>query len=195
MRVNLSVQNVVVVAFFIGTLLHVALRMAVKVRKARLRLRGDVQQAPLFGWMFAGYFVSLLLSLLEWTLSPWPFQWSVAVVGLAFTAASMFLQYRAFYDLGPAYSPDIEIRQEHRLVRSGIYGFIRHPLLASLLLELWGVTLFMNAYATSLLVGIFYVPVVLYRKREEEKALCGHFGELYRVYSQEVGGLFPKRFA
>ena len=48
--------------------------------------------------------------------------------------------------LGKYWSGDVTIRQEHRLIRSGPYKFIRHPIYSGMLLALVGTVLVIGEY-------------------------------------------------
>ena len=100
----------------------------------------------------------------------------------------------AMRDLGRYFSPDIEIRSQHQVVREGLYRHVRHPLLACMGLEIIGVGLVLNAYWTlAVVLGIgFYFPLLIIRKTMEEKALLQALGDDYQIYQSEVGAFFPK---
>jgi len=184
----------IVFIMFEGIVLgHVALRLYAKAHQARLKPRGEIHQPELLGQMVRAYLLITAAAFTERVLGLWPFHWYVAWIGLGIYAIAAFLQWQAFRDLGDAYSPEIEVRSEQSLVQHGLYGWVRHPLLASLILELLGVTLFFNAYASAVLTLFGFIPVVRKRLREEERILMIHFGEAYQRYTSEVGALFPKR--
>jgi len=53
-------------------------------------------------------------------------------------ACALFVFARAHIDLKSNWSPSLEIYQDHTLITSGIYHYIRHPMYASLgLLAMW----------------------------------------------------------
>src|SRR5438045_3169036 len=90
---------------------HIAFRMIVKVRAARHKRRGAVHQPRLFGQMIAACFILIACAWGEWALRIWPFAPWIMGAGGSLYLLSAFLQWRAFRDLGEAYSPDIEVRQ------------------------------------------------------------------------------------
>ena len=94
--------------------------------------------------------------------------------------------------LGENWSNALEIKKDHKLVQSGPYKRIRHPmylhfwlLIASqgLLLDNWIVL----AYGI-LAYGILY----FLRVAKEEEMMIEEFGEKYKEYMKRTGRLFPK---
>jgi protein-S-isoprenylcysteine O-methyltransferase Ste14 len=180
-------------AFIALAVAHAVVRLKFKAGRARHRERGMVYHGATFDRMMTICFALFAAAILEWASGLWTLRVTVSAVGLAIYVFSSLLQWRAFRDLGNAYSPDIEVRAEQPLVQTGLYRVVRHPLLCALILEMLGSTLFLNAYIAFVLVVIVVVPVVWMRLKEEEAVLLRHFGESYVLYSRHVGALFPKR--
>jgi protein-S-isoprenylcysteine O-methyltransferase Ste14 len=172
---------------------HVTLRLYAKAHKARLKPRGEIHRPELLGRLVSTYLLICLAAFIERALNLWPVHGSVTLLGAGLYATAGFLQWRAFRDLGDAYSPEIEVRPGQRLIQHGLYAWVRHPLLSSLILELLGVTLFFNAYGSAALTLAAFIPVVRQRMHEEEKILRSHFGDSYQRYALEVGALIPRR--
>ena len=120
-------------------------------------------------------------------LIPW-----VSVVGLLAYLGSFVLRTVAIRTLREFWSLQIEIRSEHRLIREGVYSWLRHPNYAAILLEVLSIPLVVNAWVTLALALATFVPMLLYRTHCEEAALVEKFGERYRAYQREVGKLVPK---
>ena len=66
------------------------------------------------------------------------FQPLMAWLGVAGTAASLWLFYSTHKDLGRNWSVTLEIRVEHALVTTGVYSRVRHPMYSAF--WLWAVT-------------------------------------------------------
>ena len=96
-------------------------------------------------------------------------------------------------DLGRFFSPNIEIRQTHYVIREGLYRYVRHPLLLCMAVEIVGLGLVFNAYHSLIWGGLcFYFPLIGVRWLLEEKELARSLGEEYRRYQEEVGAFIPK---
>lgn len=95
------------------------------------------------------------------------------------------------FSLGGNWANHIKIYEGHQLVRSGIYGLVRHPLYASIIMMFYGACLvYLNVLALAA-VTLIFVPFVVYRARQEEALLAQQFVE-YKLYQDETGMFFPK---
>jgi len=116
---------------------------------------------------------------------------SIAYLGVAVLCGALALFYRSHLDLGRNWSISLEIRSEHRLVRTGVYRLIRHPMYSSFfLLALAQLLLLPNwlAGASGLVgVGLLYT----FRIRQEERMMLERFGADYRDYMASTKRLVP----
>ena len=116
---------------------------------------------------------------------------SIAYLGVAVLCGALALFYRSPRDLGRNWSISLEIRSEHRLVRTGVYRLIRHPMYSSFfLLALAQLLLLPNwlAGASGLVgVGLLYT----FRIRQEERMMLERFGADYRDYMASTKRLVP----
>ena len=79
--------------------------------------------------------------------------------------------------------------QRHRLIRSGPYRFVRHPMYLAVILAAFGALLIFRTWAM-VLFSISSLGVIL-RARQEERLLEEEFGEEWVIYRREVNGWFP----
>jgi protein-S-isoprenylcysteine O-methyltransferase Ste14 len=116
---------------------------------------------------------------------------AIAILGIVMLCAALFLFYRSHADLGKNWSISLEIRSEHRLVSSGIYRFIRHPMYSSFFLMAVAQLLLLPnwlAGVTGLVgVGMLYA----FRIRQEERMMMERFGAEYRDYMTRTARLIP----
>ena len=129
-----------------------------------------------------------LLSMFDYALPRWT-SWPALLV----FALSLVLRFKAQQDLGASWSSTIELADTHHLVTSGIYGYIRHPIYASLIL--WSLAqpvLLQNLIAG--LAGICAVALIwIVRVPAEERMMRDRFGEAYSEYIRRTGKLLPRR--
>jgi protein-S-isoprenylcysteine O-methyltransferase len=112
----------------------------------------------------AGLLLMCLGELLRW--------WSIAVLGRFFTV-------------------NVAIREEHRVIDTGPYRWVRHPSYTAILLFHFGVAL---ALDNALSVAGIMLPAaigLLNRIRVEESVLLGSLGDAYRVYMKRTKRLIP----
>lgn len=186
-----AVFTVQAVALFF-VVAHAAVRLGGKVRAVRRAPRGRVVEPAIFRRMVGAYFILVMLASAEGMVASRATHARIAWAGLGLIVFSAVIQWKAFRDLGSAYSPDIEVRPMQALVHRGLYGWVRHPLLSALILEVGGLCVCFGAWLTLVLVAIVFVPLVNHRRRAEEAVLLEHFGAAYRVYQERVGALIPR---
>ncbi len=99
------------------------------------------------------------------------------VVGAAGVCA--FIRLRTTVD--PRY-PD----KATRLVVGGVYKYSRNPMYLAILLVLVGVTVYLGALSSLLVVFLFVVTINRYQIVPEEQSLLRKFGDAYRQYTERV---------
>lgn len=121
----------------------------------------------------------------------------VDILSLALNALGAFLVVRAKRDLGAWHTWTGYGSTQTQLVRSGIYGVIRHPLYAGIYLFIAGSLTLAAAHAPWFLVAIMavtlgYIMVFLaVAARREDRLLQGQFGEEYLTYQAQVHAFLP----
>jgi len=113
-------------------------------------------------------------------------------LGAALMAGSILLLVLAHRDLGRNWSPSVDLRQEHRLVTQGIYAHLRHPIYASVWLWCLAQALLVHNWIGGLAGLLLFLPVYVYRVPIEESMMLDQFGDAYRQYMRQVGGILPR---
>ena len=145
--------------------------------------------------------------------------WIIVVASIIFLSASLYdfyiLHWRlyegeTFYYLGivlfiigyalrltarialhKQFSVFVALQKEHKLITSGMYHYVRHPIYTAGIISFLGFILIANSLL-GLLVGLFLVfPALLYRIHVEEQILIAHFGKEYVEYKKKVKALIP----
>jgi len=180
-------------AFLLLSTLFRATRLVAAIRRAKRSAKGKVASKPIFWVMTLSYLIYLSLCVREgWTRNDL-FAIPVFLFGVALYGLALSLREVAMRDLGRFFSPNIEIREAHHVIREGLYRYIRHPLLLCMMLEITAVGLVFNAYHSLLWGGFwFYFPLIGVRWLLEEKELVNSLGDEYRRYQEEVGPFIPK---
>ncbi len=81
-------------------------------------------------------------------------------------------------------SRSVEIQQGQKLVDTGVYGVVRHPMYTAVLLLYCAMPLILGS-GTAFLVSLLFVPVLAARIRNEEALLDAEL-DGYREYKQKV---------
>jgi protein-S-isoprenylcysteine O-methyltransferase Ste14 len=114
----------------------------------------------------------------------------VAYLGAAIFLAGTFLRIAAVRTLGPRHSVWVAVQEDHRLVTSGLYRFIRHPSYVGAFLAVFGWALAFRS-VIGLLLALLIVPPILSRIVAEERLLSAEFGDAYRAYQHRSWRLLP----
>jgi protein-S-isoprenylcysteine O-methyltransferase Ste14 len=113
-----------------------------------------------------------------------------AIVGLVFIGIGLAVALVAVGTLRTSYSSTLIIREDHRLVRTGIYRLVRHPVYSGTILALLGLPLCLSSlFGTALMVVV--IPLFLNRIRIEERLLIEEFGAQYEEYMEATEKLVP----
>jgi protein-S-isoprenylcysteine O-methyltransferase Ste14 len=83
-----------------------------------------------------------------------------------------------------------EFERTSRLVSSGIFHYIRHPLYGSLVLLAWGIFFKQPSIAGAALAGLATVGAVAMSRMDEAECLRV-FGEEYRQYMRHTKRFIP----
>lgn len=119
----------------------------------------------------------------------WPNR--LGAFGLSLLILGILVRWTAVKTLGKYFTGTVLIKDDHRLVRSGVYKYLRHPAYTGALLAHFGLGLsFSNWFALGFST-IPFIAVALYRMRVEEQALQEAFGSEYIAYSQTSKRLIP----
>lgn len=104
----------------------------------------------------------------------------------------LLIRWLAHKTLAGLWSGTLELAHDHKLITTGIYGYLRHPIYTSMIL--WALcqpVLLPNAVAGP--SGLAAVVLLwLMRVPKEEAMMQAQFGEEYTQYAARTGRFFPK---
>ncbi|SEG61631.1 protein-S-isoprenylcysteine O-methyltransferase [Bryocella elongata] len=116
---------------------------------------------------------------------------AVRGVALAMLAFGLTLRWVAIYTLGRAFSVNVAIRDGQRVMRAGLFGYMRHPSYTGLLLCIAALGVRSGNWIGLAIIVAPTTAALLYRISVEEAALRTAFGEEYVAYSAETKRLIP----
>lgn len=113
--------------------------------------------------------------------------------GVGLGLLSIFGVYWLFSNISSNITPTSATRKEHKLITSGPYRWIRHPLYT------FGLTgfVYLGLMADNwfiILLGVLAFTVMVIRTPKEEASLIEKFGDEYRNYMKTTGAFLPKLF-
>jgi len=120
-----------------------------------------------------------------------PFETWLRWIGVGLAIGSFPLFAWAIHALGEQFSPRLQTKEKHKLVTSGPYCWIRHPMYTAEFVFYFGLAAEAanGVVALAMLIG----PALLYaRVTKEEAMLIERFGDEYRAYMQRTGRFIPR---
>jgi protein-S-isoprenylcysteine O-methyltransferase Ste14 len=107
----------------------------------------------------------------------------LVVLGLSFSV------WARIY-LGRNWSGRVTVKENHELIRTGPYTFVRHPIYTGLLLAILGTALAVGEWRG--LLALLLMTISYWRKLQiEERMMRETFGEEYGRYSEHTCALVP----
>lgn len=121
----------------------------------------------------------------------WP---SVTIIGVFLYFLAIAFRYWAFYHLGRHWAVQLDWAgpANPKLIRTGPYGLIRHPLYSGACIEALAIPIIFNSFLAFLFGLFFFIPLEFKRAAFEEKYLIAVFGSDYERYTEEVGAFLPR---
>ena len=138
----------------------------------------------LLGLFLLAWFVFMPIDVFRLQVLPRPALW-VSVVGVALLIAGYGVMVTAVWQ--NAFATPIVGDQSERnqaVIDTGLYGRIRHPMYLGLLFFLAGLALWLQSYASVILLPVAFLPIIARIVVEEKtlrKTLPGYVGYMSRV--------------
>lgn len=111
--------------------------------------------------------------------------------GIVLAAFSLIYFFKIHQYLGLNWSPTLEINPAHKLITTGPYRRIRHPMYLQILL--WSIA--QALIISNVLAGfsglISWIVLFLIRVPKEEQMLIAHFGKEYKDYMKNTNSIIP----
>lgn len=115
----------------------------------------------------------------------------IAWVGIGVTWMGVAVAIWARYCIGAYWSARVTLKEGHRLIRSGPYAFVRHPIYTGMLVGCIGAALVVGEWRG--IVAVLLLLAAHSRKAmREENLLTTEFGERYTEYRRSTGFLLPR---
>ena len=112
-------------------------------------------------------------------------------IGLLLTALGVGISIWARLSLGANWSGMVTLKQNHELIRKGLYRWIRHPIYTGILLGFIGTAL-IESHALGWLGFAILLLSFYFKARREENFLKQEFGEGFEEHLRRTGMFLPK---
>jgi protein-S-isoprenylcysteine O-methyltransferase Ste14 len=104
--------------------------------------------------------------------------------------AGLMIAIIARRTLAKNWSVAVALKQDHELITTGLYRYVRHPIYTGMLLMLLGTTVSLSILGACIGFLIFVLTIWL-KLRQEEALLMEHFSQKYLVYKKRTKTLIP----
>ncbi|HYR86461.1 MAG TPA: isoprenylcysteine carboxylmethyltransferase family protein [Terriglobia bacterium] len=123
---------------------------------------------------------------------PESFNWDVVTtVALMAMIVGLGLRVWAVLTLGRFFTWFITVYDDHQVIRSGPFRFIRHPAYGGALILFVATMVFLHAWVGAVLSLVFQLLAYVRRIRYEEAMMIERLGEPYIKYTRSVRALVP----
>jgi protein-S-isoprenylcysteine O-methyltransferase Ste14 len=116
--------------------------------------------------------------------------WAVALGSIVF-ATALWVFRRSHKELGRNWSITLEIRERHKLVCTGPYAVIRHPMYTSFMLMGLGQAFLLSNWVAGAAGLIGFAVLFFLRVNKEERMMLENFGPEYRAYMERTKRIIP----
>jgi protein-S-isoprenylcysteine O-methyltransferase Ste14 len=150
-----------------------------------------------FAWEFIA--ALLLLNLRAWFVDPFSWRQVISWVLLFSSLVPLIFGVRTLKTRGKAAEQRegepqlLAFEKTTKLVTTGIYGVIRHPLYSSLLLLTWGGFFKSTSWIAAVLTALATLSLFLTARADESECLR-FFGEEYCIYMKRTKRFIPFLF-
>jgi protein-S-isoprenylcysteine O-methyltransferase Ste14 len=116
---------------------------------------------------------------------------SIEWLGAAITLGGVLFAVWARRSIGKFWSAAVTIKEDHKLIRSGPYAHIRHPIYTGLLTAVAGTAVEIGRYRALLALVIFLIGFAR-KAKKEEVFLAQQFGESFEEHKRHTGFFLPR---
>jgi protein-S-isoprenylcysteine O-methyltransferase len=113
------------------------------------------------------------------------------IIGLILFVLGLITRWIAIIHLGRFFTVNVAIAEDHQLITSGPYHYVRHPSYTGTLLIFLGFGLCMLNFFSLAAVFLPIATAFIWRMHVEEEALSDAFGERYDSYAASTARLIP----
>ena len=121
----------------------------------------------------------------------WRHPGPIGVLGFVVIMAGIALRRSAAQALGRHFTVGLSLFDDHELIVSGPYRWLRHPNYAALLLVALGTATMIRSPRAAGVALVLWLPLALLRIAEEERALHARLGSAYGEYTRGRWCLVP----
>ncbi|WP_421725683.1 protein-S-isoprenylcysteine O-methyltransferase [Bauldia sp.] len=182
--------------WFVGGVLWFVIRFPHQRRSRKTKVArsaGGTHDQVLLGFSLTGlaiipliYFITGEPSFADYAFHPW-----LGWIGAVLMLWALVMLYETHRQLGRNWSVTLDTRKKHKLVDTGLYAYVRHPMYTGF----WLLALAQAALLTNWIAGLSGVVgwgiLFFLRVGREEQLMIETFGDDYRDYMQRTKRVIP----
>lgn len=116
----------------------------------------------------------------------------LTIIGAVLLLISLRLFRLTHKALGKMWSHSLDLREDHKLVTSGIYEKVRHPMYTAFWVWAIGAAFLLPNWVAGFSGLIGFGILFFLRVGQEEEMMKAEFGEEYEAYIKRTDKVFPK---
>jgi protein-S-isoprenylcysteine O-methyltransferase Ste14 len=115
---------------------------------------------------------------------------ALVAIGFVVLIAGLVIRFVAIVTLKKNFSGLLRLRDDHTLVKTGVYRWVRHPAYLGAVLLFLSFPIMLSSIL-GFVIMFLLVPYFLHRIKLEEWMLIGRFGAEYEEYMKHTKRLIP----
>jgi len=112
-------------------------------------------------------------------------------IGLFLIIAGLAVRWTAILTLRKYFTVNVAIQPGQRVVKSGLFRFVRHPSYSGSILSFIGLVLTLSNWISTFVMLVPITLAFVKRIQIEERALIDAFGSDYKEYCRSTWRMFP----
>lgn len=115
----------------------------------------------------------------------------LTIIGAILLVCGIAVRVWAIQTLGKHFTATVTLTNDHQLVKSGPYQWVRHPSYLGAFMAIVGAPVFLNAHWAALVAFLSMTIAYYLRIGVEEKMLSAYFGNQYQDYKKVTKRIIP----
>ena len=116
---------------------------------------------------------------------------TLSLVGIFLIVVGILVKTMAIATLKNYFTTNVALLPGHKLIKKGLYRYVRHPAYAGSIISFLGLGLGFSNWITLLIISFPVTLSFLHRIKIEESALVEKFGQEYEEYRKRTRALLP----
>lgn len=132
-----------------------------------------------------------------WVFFSWPSRFDytpnslLIIIGILILIFALYLFRVTHKALGKMWSHSLDLREDHKLVTSGIYQKVRHPMYSAFWAWALGAAFLIPNWIAGFSAIIGFGTLYFLRVGQEEQMMISEFGDEYREYMRQSKRIIP----